>query len=170
MDHKSPIELKRQCLLKEGTEIYSIINPSDSYTLRADNLLVAASGIALVGNGAYGLIQVSNEEIKTPVGFGWDEWLEEQVAPLDYKDWSAYLDDHLLPVAEVLDSVLIGTPEQRQQAEKKLREMDPLEWPQFLAEWHDRRRSSINDIGKHCWEYAHHLRTVHEKRAMHETA
>lgn len=129
-------------------KIYEIANPSDAYTLEADNFLVAAVAVALLGNGAYGIEG-------TPCLFGWDAWLKEHVP----QGVNAFIDANAEAMAAVLDSVMIGSETDRKNYHKALGLIDnPAKREEWKLHWHDERRSSLNDIGSRAWALAKKLR------------
>jgi hypothetical protein len=68
-------------------------------------------------------------------------------------------------MAEILDSVLIGPVAQRADAESMLALLPEDQRASWLAERHDRRRSSMNDIGAAAWDLANRLREQARKDA-----
>lgn len=134
--------------------IAEIINPSDPYTLETDNFLAAAVGIALVGNGKLGL-SCENPKLRTPILFGWDQWFKDQ----GIDDLGKWLEAHSAEVADALDSVMIGNIGDRALFLDALEAIDdPVKREAFRAKQHDKKRSSMNDIGAACWKTAAALR------------
>jgi hypothetical protein len=134
--------------------ICDIINPSDAYTLETEDFVLGAVAIALIGEGQIGLREIGGEERRSPVLFGWDEWLEENGIP----DLGAYVDSRLEQLAAVLDTVLIGSPKDRAEVAETLALLPESERPGWLAKRHDRRRTSLNDIGAAAQAWAKRLR------------
>jgi hypothetical protein len=135
--------------------ICEIINPSDPYTLRCQNFLVAAVAVAFLGSGNLGLRSEDGEQ-STPVLFGWEDWLKDQ--GIEDEDLGAFAKVHRSEMADILDSVMIGDAKARQDAEAFLAELPEDKRAAWLAERHDRRRSSANDIGAAAWSLAKRLR------------
>ena len=129
-----------------GSTIYEIANPSDAYTMKCDNFHVAAVAVAILGNGAYGIEG-------TPVLFGWDDWLTAQKINLD-----TFIPEHREQIALALESVLIGSKGDREEVEATLKRILPGQREAWLAERHDKRRSSMNDIGAKAQRMAQALR------------
>lgn len=127
--------------------LFEFINPSDKYTFIASSIEIAGV-VALNLGRAYGArcLDPGNDE-STPVLFGWSDWLEER--GLD-KDWS---ESHLPEIADAMASFLIGSAEDRIEVEAALAEIPAEKHEAWLAARHDRRRSSMNDIGSQ----AHHI-------------
>lgn len=133
-----------------------IINPSDPYTLETDNFEAAAVGICMVGNGKLGLQEIGGDGRATPVLFGWETWLEEHGIMLEHVGQGAsWLSENGEAMIEALRSVRIGSAAERRamlDAEKYI--TDPEKLKAYKAEQQDKARSSMNDIGTACWEYA----------------
>lgn len=134
-----------------GSIICEIINPSDAYTLRTDDFQLAAVAIAVLGGGAFGLAEIGGDEKRTPALFGWEEWLDEESI-----DVEKYLKERGADLADVLDSVLIG--QDRSEAEMTAKNIPPEKLDKWLADRHDMKRSSMNDIGSAAWDLAARLR------------
>ena len=126
--------------------IWEIHNPSDPYTIKSDSFHVAAVAVAMLGGGAYGIDG-------TPVLLGWDEWLKEQ--KIEVKN---FVEAHRREIADALDSVLIGSENARQEAESAIALMPPEKREAWLAERHERERTSMNDIGAKAKKWAAVLR------------
>lgn len=126
--------------------VWEIANPSDKYTIKGP-FMACAIAVAMLGNGAYGIDG-------TPVLFGWDAWLKEK----GIEDLSAHIDAHKVEIAAALDSVLIGSKSDRAEVESALALMPAEKHAAWLAERHDRRRSSMNNIGGRARKLAAMLR------------
>jgi len=126
--------------------IYEIANLSDAYTMRCEDFLVAAVAVAILGNGAYGIEG-------TPVLFGWDDWFKKKEINL-----GEFIPKHRLQIAEALESVLIGDKAARTEVEMTLKRISEAEHEAWLAERHDKRRSSMNDIGAEAKRLASQMR------------
>lgn len=126
--------------------IYEIINPSDTYTIQSPDFYGAAVAVLLLGQGAYGIEG-------TPVMFGWDDWLMEQKIDLD-----TFIAAHREAIAVALESILIGDKYDREEVEEILRLMPEDQREAWLAKRHDKKRSSMNDIGSRAQQLAKSLR------------
>ena len=136
--------------------ICEIINPSDAYTLRTDDFKTAAVAIAVLGRGQMGLKNIDGEE-SSPVLFGWDDWLKEQ----GIEDLGKYIDEHTKEMADILATVLIGGKADREEVESALALMpDEEARKKWLDDRHDKRRSSMNNIGAAAWAWARKLRSA----------
>ena len=135
--------------------ICEIINPSDAYTLRTDDFKTAAVAIAILGRGQMSLKNIDGEE-RSPVLFGWDDWLKEQ----GIEDLGKYIDDHAKEMADILDTVLIGGKTDREEVESTLSLLPEDQRQKWLEDRHERRRSSMNNIGAASWAWARKLRSA----------
>lgn len=122
-------------------KVYEIVNPSDYYTLESDDVGLACIACMLLGEGHYGLDDVANPgvEVCPMFIFGGDPegWLKEKHG-LDIGD---VLKNRRGDLAKILRSVRIGDREQAFAAED-------------VVAWHDKKRSSMNDIGRRAWRLA----------------
>jgi hypothetical protein len=134
-------------------KLYRLINPSDPYTFYAPDLRIAACVALFLGQGAFGAQGVADDQESSPVMFGWDAFLKEQ--GID----SAWIESHYAEIATALDSVFIGDERHRVDFDQMLESM-PNETTResWLAERHDRLRSSMNDIGVAAIRLAKQLR------------
>lgn len=138
--------------------LFSIINPSDPYTMRASELEVAAVAVALLGVGQYGLEQIGGDRSAQvpmfPTG-GHDDWYQKQFG----RDFSASL-DHVMTnrfeeLIKTLASVHIGTPADKAAFDERAAQCpDPESVVELLHELHDGKRTSANDIGRQAWQMA----------------
>ena len=138
---------------------FEIINPSDRYTLLADDFQLACVVCMLLGNGRYGLQEIGGDR-HMPILFlgGGDEWAQAtfgksitELLEQTTKDRPA-----LAGWAGCLESVLIGDRATYNAALSKID--DPAKRAAWRDEWHDRHRSSINDIGGFAYKWAANIR------------
>jgi hypothetical protein len=143
--------------------LYEIINPSDAYTMEADDFKIAAVANLIIGEGQYGLEPVGGEGPGMPVLFlgGAEEWLDKNVCPVN--EFGAFINAHREEIARALDSVIIGRPNERKLYFAGL-EMagTPEKKKAWRDKWHDEKRSSLNDIGSFAWRKAEALRKKKE--------
>lgn len=139
--------------------ICEIINPSDPYSLRCENFNCGAVAIALLGCGQLGLHSMNGVE-QSPILFGWDDWFKER----GIEDLSKFADEHTEEMAEILESVLIGSPRDREELELAISAIPEERRAEWLAKRHDDKRSSLNDIGGAAASVAQRLRTTAERR------
>lgn len=135
--------------------IYSIVNPSDPYTLKADLFEYAAIACLLLGNGAYGL-QDEDGQTAVPIMIfgGHEEWFKAKFGSglnelFDLIDWNK--------LADCLDTVLYGNFKDREMVEKTVPLLPESARDQWLTEWHD-RHGSANDIGKSAKGWSERIR------------
>lgn len=126
--------------------LYKLINPSDSVTFEAPDLKVAALVTIILGRGLYGAEPVDESAESVPIMlFGgaiewWTErWPEEPIDGAGDRD--------ALRLAAALRSVCYGGKKERQLYDSALQAITaPEKRAAFVAEWNDRKRSSMNDI------------------------
>jgi len=144
--------------------VYDIVNPSDPYTMDAPDLATALSAVCLLGEGRYGL-RDRDGAVVVPVFLfgGHDEWAR---ANFDGKDLEAVLASvSFSAVADCLDSCVIGGFTDRETFERGAALIDdPEKRATWRAEWLDRKRTSLNDIGGRAAKLAAHLRKLPARR------
>lgn len=128
-----------------ASKVFDIVSPSDTYTIKAP-FLIAAVAVAILGNGKYGIPG-------SPILFGWNDWIKNNVG-----DLTQYIDSHRAEIADALDSVLIGNEPDRMEVESALSLIPPDQHEKWLSERHDRRRTSMNDIGANARKLAATMR------------
>lgn len=131
--------------------VYKIVNPSDTYTMRAPSDLVAAITCIVLGSGRYGLESEDGHEVNCPLfmfGGNPDDWAkmhgsETFLGLLTRATW-------LVQVEAAMRSVMIGGFDDRRLAEsatEKMASQDAKEWlaskeeayERWLSDlWHDR--------------------------------
>ena len=141
--------------------IYEIINPSDSYTIKAASLKVAAVACVLLGRGQYALdpLEDGGERIPMFMLGNPDAWFRQHFE----MDLGATVDnvmkDHAAELAECLDSCLIGNLASRREYERALELIESEDnRAKFRVERHDERRTSMNDIGGRAYQMAQRIR------------
>lgn len=140
--------------------IFEIINPSDSYTMESDEWPVAVYAGLILGEGTYGLEGLDNDN-NLPVFLfgGYNEWIKEEFGS-DFKPWvQEMFDNKKIAIADCLDSVLIGSKSDRESYNKGLEFItEASAKKEWRDHWHDKRRSSLNNIGLRAWTLAERLR------------
>ena len=91
---------------------FEIINPSDPYTMEADDLRVAAVAVCLLGNGKYGLDALGEDRDKgnnVPVFIfgGHDEWFEPRFGATYEDTAKQVLEQRTDALARAFDSVTL---------------------------------------------------------------
>jgi hypothetical protein len=134
---------------------YTLINPSDGYTLKAEEDKIAIVAAALVGNGAYALDDELGNDV-LPIFFrgGVDEYIANRFG----ETTSRIINDNLLAVADCLESFAICGIKQRKLYDAALDLMSEEARAQWRELWHDRNRTSLNNIGSRAWAYAQKAR------------
>jgi len=129
--------------------VYEITNLSDPYTIKGADKAAPCSSCRpyLPSPRISTATQRAGETLMPILAFGGDpiNWLLEN---MDILNLESYLDKNGGLLADCLDSVIIGSFEERREIEKKLTTAKCEEdREQILREWHDKRRTSMNDIG-----------------------
>jgi len=139
--------------------IFEIINPSDPYTMETEDWEAACIATVLLGSGQYALHEVGGERSMPIFIFGGaDEWFKEQFG-CTFEESLHRVDNPR--VGAVLDTVLTCKATERQDFKDAIALIDdPAKREQYREKWHDRRRSSMNDIGERAWSYAKRLQTA----------
>lgn len=135
--------------------IYRLANPSDPYTLETDSFKVACAASFLLGSGHYPLDPVEQGGESLPFLLTFDdaiEWVGNRFV-CTFDELVDSVDRTLL--AECLESVLIGD---RNLYEAAIKHIPPSERATFHQEWHEKNRSSLNDIGHRAWGMAKTIR------------
>jgi len=138
-------------------KVFEIANPSDAYTIVGE-YKVAVLAVTFLSE-AYG---VTDKEGKTTGMFafgGLDEWMKAN----EITDIGQYVNSNRQAFIEAFDSVLIGGFADRVEIEAALALIPKEKHEEFLVKRHDRKRSSINDIGKKAKIYAERLRKAELK-------
>lgn len=112
---------------------FDLVNPSDPYTLEADDLQVAAVACCLLGNGKYALIGLGDDfgqEVPVFLLGGHDEWFTSKFG-MTYEETATHTLNHRNDaLARAFESVTLGSE----------------------------RRSSLNDIGGRARDIAQDIR------------
>jgi hypothetical protein len=136
---------------------YEIINPSDKVLVTAADDMIAAVAVLVLGRGRYGLRR-DNGDLVLPVFLlgGADEWIAEK----GIADLEAYLKEHAAELAAVFESVFYGGVRDLKALEAALEGASPEAAARGRAKYNDTKRSSLNNIGAACAEYAARLREL----------
>jgi hypothetical protein len=140
--------------------IFEIVNPSDPYTLECDDFKIAAAGILLLGRGKLGLTCEADPKLEMPPFiFANEQQVTDWFKGIGIDHIGEFIDQNRLKVADMLDTVLIGSERNRRTFEKVLACIsDPAERQKARDTYHDEKRSSLNDIGQAAWDLATALR------------
>ena len=154
--------------------LYEIINPSDAYTIEAASLDVAFVACVFLGRGLYSfqpidvgedadgepeVTKVAAEEIPLFLFGGTEEWCKQHLNESFESVVDRVTKDKATELAACFESCLIGKATDRDTylAGLKLIE-DPHNREEWRRRWHDKRRSSMNDIGGRAYLMAKRLR------------
>lgn len=138
--------------------LYEIINPSDPYTIAADDPEVAAVACFLLGNGQYAFKPIDGpEDAEVPILIlvSADEWCEEKFGKKVGLLIADVINNKADALIACLESCLIGRERDRREFEQAIALIDdPKKREEFRAARHDLRRSSLNDIGGRALQLA----------------
>lgn len=134
--------------------ICDLVNPSDAITFVCTDAKVAGVSILILGRGAYALKDVRGNEI-VPLGlFGtYQTWLDKEEIDLD-----KFIPKNRIAMAEFLETVCYGTAAEREAVDVACGRMTKEKAEEHRLWWNDRRRGSLNDIGKGAFDLAKALR------------
>lgn len=133
-------------------KLYELANPSDAYTYKAPNIVVAGVCASLLSHGFSAVPITDESEPRPPILFGWGEWYKEN--GID----NAWLNANKLVIADCFDSFLIGDASKRKDVEEMLAMLPDDKKQQWRDERQDRNRSSMNTIGESAYSYAKYFR------------
>lgn len=132
---------------------YKLANPSDPYTFVADDLETAALVVFMLST-AYGA-NTNSGEVAVPIFIfgGAEEWYAEQFGRNIEEGITAKKEQ----LVAALNSMTLGDFEDRRRYEAALAAITEADKKaEFIAKWQD-GRSSLNDIGTHCYKLAEAL-------------
>ncbi len=150
--------------------IWELVNLSDEITLVSEEFDTAVGATMLLGNFSFGLKECGGQKREMPVlrfykGDAIADWLreifpEKQFRRLAYNEvvdeFLTSLD--LLKMAEVLRTVQVCSPEEREAYHEALKAIDNADKKiQYMNWWKERRRGSLNDITNAAWNIADRL-------------
>lgn len=138
--------------------LYELINPSDPITFIAPSYEGAVGAVLAVSNGqccaqpSYDYYQDAAADLPEVPLFlfgGIEEWMEKRGTTLE-----EFFERHKSDICETLASFCTGTVSERKRIEHTLRFIDdPEKRKEFLADWDDQKRNSLNQFTN----YAHTL-------------
>lgn len=123
--------------------LFEIYNPSDKYTIEADDFGVACSVAIILGRGKVSISQIDGD-LEMPLMFLWsdadmDVWFEENL-DTTLEDLLHNVDRAAL--ADCMDSIVVGDRDKYLASD--------LSW----EDWHDKNRTSMNDLGSYAKAFA----------------
>ncbi|MCW0014863.1 hypothetical protein [Rhizobium sp. BT-226] len=132
--------------------LYEVVNPSDAITFRAT--VVEAACIADRLRPAWYFVKdvQTGEEPKI-------DNLEEVYEAI----WKSA--DKLASYAEAYRSFMVGSRSERELLEEAVSRMTEDEAKAYRAQWHDKRRTSMNDICRQVWETAEKIASYEAEAA-----
>jgi hypothetical protein len=145
--------------------LFNIINPSDSYTIKTDDKEAACVACLLMGEGQYGLEEIGGKfEMPILMFGGGDEFFKSQFGKSMEESVKLYRGDKVAVLIETLRSTLVGSVGERQTHEDALKFItDPEKRQQYIDEYKDKKRGSMNNIGGYAIRLADHLEKRMEK-------
>lgn len=140
--------------------VFSLVNPSDPYTLVAPSLKIAAVATCIFGEGRYGLRQCDGQgDAAMPpfMEFGHESWFQRKFGETFEQALYDVHSRHREAMVRCLGSVLYGTLADRLKIGPELDLLGAEERALRLLDWHDSNRSSSNDIGRRAWDFSNRL-------------
>ena len=139
---------------------YELITPSDPYTFKAPNIEIAGC-VTVFLSTSFGAKQIDPPNPggeRTPMIFGWAEWLE------DHGIDQTFIDNNLSEIADAFDSFLIGNINSRRDAEEMLSLLPAEKQEEWKANRQNRHRTSMNKIGEAAMKYTKAYREAAMKK------
>ena len=145
--------------------LYELINPSDPITFYADTLAAATGAVVLIGRGWYGAEPEDEGYTTVPLmsfmgAEAFQQWFQERFdAPVD--DLSGFLSYYRKDIIQALRTFATASFAERQLYDVALAAItDSDKRAEFLAQWDDIKRSSLNDIVNKAHKIADELAAV----------
>lgn len=135
---------------------YELVNMSDPYTMIADNHKVAFISATLISTTMTVTSEDGEFKPSIPAFAGGMDYIQEV---LETDDVTQFIKDNMRDVVDCLDSVALGTLDERDTYDAKLLEFEKQDERDAWRKKHlDDKRSSMNDIGSYAWDLANQLR------------
>lgn len=142
--------------------LFEIINMSDAYTIDCPDLDIAFAACVLLGNGQYAFEPLDSNSLSSVPIFifgGHDEWCHMHCGGATADDVLArVMNTRKTDLADALDSVLIGSARDRAVFDAMVADMTPDQRVKARVAWHDKKLSSMNNIGQRAYGAATALR------------
>jgi hypothetical protein len=145
--------------------IFDIINPSDACLMISDDFEAAAVAICLLGEGKYGLEQLDAKPLDKPLEVpmflfgGHEEWFKTTFGHDFETSAKIYRDQKTDALASALDSVVYGKLSDLKAYDDAMELITQVDGRnEFKRRWNDRKRGSMNNIGKRAYALAKALR------------
>ena len=141
---------------QKSAALWEIVNMSDPYTIRGDFELVSLA-IGILGKGKYAGMEIDGDRrIPLFIFGGTDQWFMEQFG-VSFDNSFLRVDKNAL--ADVFDSVVIGSADDRQEFEAIIHGFSTdSACKAFRLERHEKMLSSMNDIASYAYSIADSLR------------
>lgn len=129
--------------------IYEIANPCDAVTIEAEDSVLAAVAVVVLGNGTYGLYD-EDERVVLPI-FLLEKpeklvaWLTEH--GIDSNKMDDFYAKNGEEVAKILESVVYGKINDRRALTAMTEKMSTTDRLDATSKWNESRRSSTRNIG-----------------------
>lgn len=136
-------------------KIVELINPSDAITFEMDDVKVAGVAILILGRGAYGLSDADGDIVPIMLFGSSEAWLKKEGINLE-----KFIHENCLPMAKFLETVCYGSIDQREAVDVACSRMTPRKSEEHRRWWNDKRRSSLNDVGKGALALAKRFREM----------
>jgi hypothetical protein len=136
----------------EKPPLYELLNPSDTYTFRANSDLVARLVAIVLGQGLYTAVRDGND-----VGGFYSN-------PANWeKDFGNCTIDVVIArnrrdFFEAISSLFIVSVEERDLFEWIMEQLSPSQCSKFIEKWNDQHRSSLNNIFAVAQEIINHMK------------
>ncbi len=150
--------------------LFEIINPSNPYTLRADDFRVACIACSLIGAGAYALREVkdpqesdhASERLDMPIFLigGHDKWFFHQFGQTFEQALASVVENECAALITCLESTLSGSPTDRALFETEIAALPASDHVAYHARWHEEHQTSLNDLREVALCYAEKLRII----------
>lgn len=136
--------------------LYDIINMSDKYSIDCPDLEIAFAACAILGEGQYAFEPIGEGEAVPMFLFGGSyAWCQKHFHVSPAEVFKCVLADRKETFAAALDSIVVGD------RDEFLRVTAGLTGPSFTEArkaWHNKHRTSMNDIGGRAYLIAANLR------------
>lgn len=151
--------------------IFEIINPSDKYTIEADDYKVVSVAGLLLGEGKYALKEQEGDFDMPMFLFGGaEDWAKDQFDCL-IEDLVEEVHGRPGELIRCLESIVVGNREVYLAGLGG--KSGPEKWI-YWEKWQDENSSSMNDIGRYAMKYAQAIRrkqdSEREKQDGHQPA
>lgn len=130
--------------------LYEIINPSDGYTIESNDEMTVCASVIILGRGQYGLTNEDGEDVLPILIFGNPDEFFKSKFECTFMEAMKKCKPN---IPGCLETVLIGDfNDRRTFFENNSREDKEFENKRDV--YHDKKRSSMNDIGANAYRLA----------------